>query len=62
MVFPERVMAVEVSEPNHVVVDSGLRGADGSRKVVAESCEVVVMHAVIVDVKQGEEAVDVLEP
>jgi hypothetical protein len=51
MVLPEGVMAVKVAKPDHVIVSSGFRCVNGGGEVVVESQQVVVVCAIIVDVK-----------
>jgi hypothetical protein len=51
MVLPEGVMAVEVAEPYHVIISSGFCRVDGGGEVVVEGQQVIVMCAIIVDVK-----------
>ena len=44
-------MTVKVTEPDHVIVGTGFRHVDGGGEVVVEGRQVVVMCAIIVDVK-----------
>jgi hypothetical protein len=51
MILPEGVMVVKVAKPDHVIVGSGFHHVDGRGEVVVEGQQVVIMCAIIVDVK-----------
>jgi len=51
MILSERVMTVKVSKPDHVIISAKFCCVDGGREVVVEGQQVVVVRAVIVNIK-----------